>query len=175
MNNNGKLKLSPLALAGLITISSARVYKANDVYKYYINKRYNDFKKFVRIKPFGNRLKDCYNIENITIVIDNETTMMSEYICYEDSEINKVFDLDTKELVYYSDSSKNIEYKDNYYNDLLENSTVIEFKELDNYLENYTYKEWYSLEDIENIESQLYDVFTQDKPVAKVLKKINTN
>ena len=170
MNNKPNIKLYSLALAGVITITSLGV-NSNNLYKNYINKKYNDFKKFVRIRIVNTKLTDCYNVNNITIFIDNNTLKMNEYIYYEDESINKLFELNSKDLIYYNDLTNNIEYGERNYQDLLENSTVVSFNELDKYIDEYSIKEWYSLEDIKEIENCLLNVLAKDKPIVKVLKK----
>lgn len=170
MDNKPNIKLYSLALAGVITITSLGV-NSNNLYKSYINKKYNDFKKFVRIRIVNTKLTDCYNVNNITIFIDNNTLRMNEYIYYEDESINKLFELNSKDLIYYNDLTNNIEYGKREYQELLENSTVVSFNELDKYMDEYSIKQWYSLDDIKEIENYLLETLAKDKTIVKVLKK----
>jgi len=172
MNNTNKLRIYAfsLASAGIIGIFTT-FYKPNANVKPNISDKYNNFKEFIDLRPRVNRLVDCYNKDNIAIFINKETLETTNYIHYEDLTINKVFELDTRDLIYYSDFTENTEYGQEYYKNLLDKSTIIDFRELDNYLKEYDEKEWYSEDEINELAIKLVETLKENKAVTKTLKK----
>ena len=112
----------------------------------------------------------CYRGENIFLAIDKQTNEISRYISNEKTFKNEVYNLETGEFVYLSAFGIDDYGKDNY-NNLFENYDIVYFHEINDYIENEFCKDWYTYDEIKELEPQILDAVIKIREAKKLFVK----
>ena len=119
----------------------------------YINQEFNEFDKFSKTIIKEGRPTTAYKGENLAVAINKETYEVKEYIFREGSLSGEIYDLNTGYLIVdviiltnpYDDSVRNNKV-------ILDNNYVVEFRNINDYIEGHNLQEYYTLEEIKNLE-----------------------
>lgn len=125
---------------------------------YYVSQEDNNFKDFTKTIIKNGEPTTVYYGSNIAIAINKETYEVDEYIFYKSSISGKIFDLKTEYLIVdisITTTFNNINVKNN--NIILDNCYVVEFKDISDYIEGETLKEYYTLEEIKKLEPEIVE------------------
>ena len=119
------------------------------------NNNLNDFRKTVirNGKPVV-----VYSGANLAVAINKETYEVKEYLFYEGVISGKVFDLNTGYLivdVFIGDSENSYANINNSY--ILDNCYVVELRNIGDYIEGEELKEYYTLDEIKELEPAIVD------------------
>lgn len=125
----------------------------------------DDYYKFVMQN--GEAVK-LYNSSNVYLLFNKETYDVSEYIYYGTHFLGglsyiELYDLPNEKMLHYCDGIVTT-YNSDYYNYLMNNNYQVCLKDVSDYVEGYVGKEYYSLDEIRELES----------PIAEGLKIINS-
>lgn len=126
----------------------------------------DDYYKYVMQN--GEAVK-LYNSANVYLLFNKETYEVSEYIYYRRNVLGglgshvELYDLPNENMIVYSDGISTT-YNEEYYKYLMENNYQVCLTEASDYVEGHTGKEYYSLDEIKELEPQ----------IAESLKIINS-
>ena len=130
----------------------------------YISQEDNNFEDYTKTVIKDGHPTVVYKGKNIAVAINKETYEVDEYIFWEGAISGKIFDLKTGYLIVdvsiatvYGDT--NIKNNDI----ILDNCYIVEFRNIGDYIEGEELKEYYTLEEIHNLEPSL----------VEAVKKIN--
>jgi len=175
MKNKVKIKLYSIIAASIIAmVPFSKNSKDNSklISKPSISDKYNNFDDYAEYRLTKAKGELCYKGENIYIFINKDTNEIKRYIYDEDFFNTEAYELDTGDMILYSlfnieDLSQGYYYFEN----IKENSFVFDFANIGDYLEGETCKKWYTIEEIQEIESRLLRLVLQMKKETKILKK----
>ena len=126
----------------------------------------DDYYKYVMQN--GEAVK-LYNSANVYLLFNKETYEVSEYIFYKKNILGglgshvELYDLQNENMIVYSDGISTT-YNEEYYKYIIENNYQFCLTEVSDYVEGHTGKEYYSLDEIKELEPQ----------IAESLKIINS-
>lgn len=126
----------------------------------------DDYYKYVMQN--GEAVK-LYNSANVYLLFNKETYEVSEYIFYKKNILGglgshvELYDLLNENMIVYSDGISTT-YNEEYYKYIIENNYQVCFTEVSDYVEGHTGKDYYSLDEIKELEPQ----------IAESLKIINS-
>ena len=131
---------------------------------YYVSQEYNDFEDYTTTVIKNGEPTTAYKGENLAVAIDKETYEVKEYIFHRGFISGEIYDLKTGYLIVdigiatapIENSVKNNQF-------MLDNCYVVEFVDINNYVEGHTLQEYYSLDEIKNLEPT----------IVEAVKKIN--
>lgn len=131
---------------------------------YYISQEHNDFEDYTITLIRNGEPTTVYKGENISITIDKETYEVKEYIFCKGILSGEIYDLKTGYLIaegsfitgYTGYSQKNGHV-------ILDNCYVVDFVNINNYVEDHNLQEYYTLDEIRNLEPT----------IIEAVKKIN--
>lgn len=98
-----------------------------------------------------------YNSQNVYLLYNKETYEVNEYIfqnqvtCFGGAEL---YDLETEEMLVYGDGIDTT-YNREFYEYLIENNYQVCLNEVSDYVEGHVAKEYYSLDEIKELEQQI--------------------
>lgn len=124
----------------------------------YISQENNDFEKYTStIIKNGQPIK-VYKGENIAVAINKETYEVKEYIYRIGTISGEIYDLDTGYMIAdvfltaqpWEPSVKNNEV-------ILDNYYVVDFVDINNYVEGHNLQEYYTLNEIRNLEPTIVE------------------
>ncbi len=101
-----------------------------------------------------------YNSQNVYLLFNKETYEVSEYIYYERDVLFglgnhvELYDLPSENMITYNDGISTT-YNKEYYNYLIENNYQVCLNELSSYVEGHISKDYYSLDEIRELEPQI--------------------
>ena len=101
----------------------------------------------------GNAVK-VYNSTNVYLLFNKKTYKVNEYIYH--NHVNyfggvELYDLESEEMLVYGDGI-NTAYNEDYFKYLIENNYQVCFAEVSDYIEGLIDKEYYSLDEIKELE-----------------------
>lgn len=126
----------------------------------------DDYYKYVMQN--GEAVK-LYNSANVYLLFNKETYEVSEYIFYKKNILGglgchvELYDLQNENIIVYSDGISTT-YNEEYYKYIIENNYQVCLTEVCDYVEGHTGKDYYSLDEIRELEPQ----------IAESLKIINS-
>ncbi len=126
----------------------------------------DDYYKYVMQN--GEAVK-LYNSANVYLFFNKETYEVSEYIFYKKNILGglgchvELYDLQNENIIVYSDGISTT-YNEEYYKYIIENNYQVCLTEVSDYVEGHTGKDYYSLDEIRELEPQ----------IAESLKIINS-
>lgn len=115
------------------------------------------YKQVTDVKLVDGDVCQVFNGNNMELYIDSENMISTVYLIYS-SRMLKLFAITYMKLdldgngVYYSEDGAYL--SDAWTDDAIDYDTVIPFYNLDEYVENFEIKEWYTREEIDNIVQQ---------------------
>lgn len=163
-----KKRLLALGLAGVIigTAGCSNNKDENAVPEHYpIPSEYSNVDDYYKYIVRGKTATKLYKAENVYLLFDKETYTAEEYIfdTVHGEYGGQLYDLETEELIMYS-SGISYMYNEEYNNYLIENNYHVCLKDVCDYVEGHTGKDYYSLDEIKELEPQ----------IAESLKIINS-
>jgi len=124
----------------------------------YIEQEANHFDDFNKTVIRNGEPLTVYKGENIVLAINKETFDVKEYVYKQSSLIGKIYDLATGYMIVnvnvfdYSHS-----YDESNYNKLKEENYIVELVNISDYIEDAELKEWYSIEEIKELEPKVIE------------------
>jgi len=125
---------------------------------YYIDQVTNEFDNFTKTIIRNGEPVTVYSGKNIALAFDKETFDVKEYIYKQSSLSGQIYDLSTGYVlvdVYKFSFASRTDEKN--YNKLKEENYIVEFVNISDYIEDAELKEWYSLEEIKELESRVLE------------------
>jgi len=175
MNKKTKTRICAAAVATIMTFSLAGCSKdtvSTELEKPSISSEYNKYDKYVKFRMIDGVPTRCYRGSNISITINKETNEIDEYIYNKGSLIYEVYELPTGDMIAYTDTIITA-YGLDYLNNIIRNSNVVDFVDIDCYVEGETCKEWYTMEEIKELEPKILESVLKIREAEKQLKKTN--
>ena len=167
-----KKRLLAVGLAGVMlgTAGCASNKDENGIPKHVsISSEYSNVDNYYKYIIQDDEPVKLYNSANVYLLFNKETYEVSEYIYYERDVLGglgrhiELYDLSNENMIFYCDGI-NTTYNEKYYNYLRENNYHVCLTEVSDYIEGYTGKKYYSLDEIKELEPQ----------IAEGLKLINS-
>ena len=167
-----KKRLLALGLAGVMlgTAGCTSNKDENGIPKHVsISSEYSNVDDYYKYVMQNGEAVKLYNSANVYLLFNKETYEVSEYIYYERNILGglgthvELYDLPNENMIVYSDGISTT-YNEEYYKYLIENNYQVCLTEVSDYVEGHTGKEYYSLDEIKELEPQ----------IAKSLKIINS-
>ena len=154
------LIMSGITLISIPTFTSWSKKQENGLYL--ISQDSNDFDNYKKTIIKDGKPVTVYSGDNIVITVDKETLDINEYICRSKSlsEIDDIYDLRTGEILVnkYKDVIEDYSYlSKNNFDKITDNKYIVPFTNIDDYIENNSLKKYYSLDEIEELESKIVD------------------
>lgn len=180
MERKNKIRLYSFILASVIGMTSLSGCKENkeedNAPEKYIISKDNDsyhYDNFVNYKIENGKAVCYYKGENICLTINKETSEITEYICEYGSflweETLDAYEIPSGNMIIAKDTigGKTIDY----YNYIKETCDIISFIDISNYIEGATCKEWYTLDEIKELEPLILDSYLKITELQKELSK----
>ena len=167
-----KKRLLALGLAGVMigTAGCTSNKDENGVPKHVsISSEYSNIDDYYKYVMQNGEAVKLYNSANVYLLFNKETYEVSEYIYYRRNILGglgshvELYDLPNENMIVYSDGISTT-YNEEYYKYLMENNYQVCLTEASDYVEGHTGKEYYSLDEIKELEPQ----------IAESLKIINS-
>ena len=167
-----KKRLLALGLAGVMlgTAGCTSNKDENGVPKHVsISSEYSNVDDYYKYVMQNGEAVKLYNSANVYLLFNKETYEVSEYIYYRRNILGglgshvELYDLPNENMIVYSDGISTT-YNEEYYKYLIENNYQFCLTEVNDYVEGHTGKEYYSLDEIKELEPQ----------IAESLKIINS-
>ena len=166
-----KKRLLALGLAGVMFGTSGCISKdENGVPKRAsISSEYSNVDDYYKYVIQNGEAVKLYNSSNVYLLFNKETYEVSEFIYYRRNILGglgthvELYDLDSEEMLAYCDGIATT-YNEDYYNYITRSNYKVRLCEVDDYIEGYTAKAYYSLDEIRELEPQ----------IAESLKIINS-
>lgn len=167
-----KKRLLALGLAGVMigTAGCASNKDENGISKHVsISSEYSNVDDYYKYVMQNGEAVKLYNSVNVYLLFDKETYEVSEYIYYRRNILGglgshvELYDLPNENMIVYSDGISTT-YNEEYFKYLIENNYQVCLTEVSDYVEGHTGKEYYSLDEIKELEPQ----------IAESLKIINS-
>lgn len=167
-----KKRLLALGLAGVMigTAGCTSNKDENGIPKHVsISSEYSNIDDYYKYVMQNGEAVKLYNSANVYLLFNKETYEVSEYIYYRRNILGglgshvELYDLPNENMIVYSDGISTT-YNEEYYKYLMENNYQVCLTEASDYVERHTGKEYYSLDEIKELEPQ----------IAESLKIINS-
>lgn len=167
-----KKRLLALGLAGVMigTAGCTSNKDENGVPKHVsISSEYSNIDDYYKYVMQNGEAVKLYNSANVYLLFNKKTYEVSEYIYYRRNILGglgshvELYDLPNENMIVYSDGISTT-YNEEYYKYLMENNYQVCLTEASDYVEGHTGKEYYSLDEIKELEPQ----------IAESLKIINS-
>lgn len=155
-----KKRLLALGLAGVMlgTVGCTSNKDENGVPTHdSISSEYSNVDDYYKYVMQSGEAVKLYNSANVYLLFDKETYEVSEYIyrdhvtCFGGVEL---YDLESEEMLVYSDGIKCV-CNGEYYKYIIENNYQVCLTEVSDYVEGHASKEYYSLDEIKELEPQI--------------------
>lgn len=167
-----KKRLLALGLAGVMlgTAGCTSNKDENGVPKRVsISSEYSNVDDYYKYVMQNGEAVKLYNSANVYLLFNKETYEVSEYIFYKKNILGglgsrvELYDLPNENMIVYSDGVSTT-YNEEYYKYIIENNYQVCLTEVSDYVEGHTGKDYYSLDEIRELEPQ----------IAESLKIINS-
>jgi len=174
-------KALSLIMAGVTLITIPTFTSCSKKYKVglsSISQDDNDFHKYKKTIIRNGKPVTAYLGKNVVITVDKDNFDLKEYIFVSNNidEIDDIYDLRTETLlvnkVQTEVESYSWESKDNY-NQIIDNKYVIKLTDIEDYVEGETLNKYYTLNELEELESKLMDSLMLINEYEKVKSKTN--
>lgn len=124
----------------------------------YISQEGNEFNEYCKTIIVDGEETIVYRGYNVILAIDEETYEVKEYIYNKGAVTDKIYDLFTGYMIV--DGSlisfpSDIEVSN--WDKIIDGNHIFDFAYIDSYLENPEYKEWYTIEEIKELELVIID------------------
>ena len=166
-----KKRLLALGLAGVMLGTTGCISKdENGVPKRVsISSEYSNVDDYYKCVMQNGEPVKLYKSANVYLLFNRETYEVSEYIYYRRNILGglgshvELYDLPNENMIVYSDGISTT-YNEDYYKYIIENNYQVCLTEVSDYVEGHTGKDYYSLDEIRELELQ----------IAESLKTINS-
>ena len=158
-----KKRLLALGLAGVMlgTAGCTSNKDENGVPKCVsISSEYSNVDDYYKYVMQNGEAVKLYNSANGYLLLNKETYEVSEYIFYKRNILCglgchvELYDLQNENMIVYSDGISTT-YNEEYYKYIIENNYQVCLTEVSDYVEGHTGKEYYSLDEIKELEPQI--------------------
>lgn len=157
-----KKRLLALGLAGVMvgTVGCSGSKGEDKVPKHHsIPSKYSHVDDYYKYAIQNGEAVKLYNSENVYLLFDKETYEVTECIYHGKAFLGlatyvELYDLANEDLLVYS-NGVNRTYNDKYYYYLLENNYQVCLADTSDYVEGHANKEFYSLDEIRELEPQI--------------------
>lgn len=125
---------------------------------YHIEQEANHFDDFYKTVIRDGEPVTVYKGENISLVIDKETFEVKEYIYHNTALTAQIYDLSTGYLIVDASivsHKADADYKN--YEKIIYDNYIVEFVNISDYIEDAELKEWYSIEEIKDLEPRIIE------------------
>ncbi len=121
-----------------------------------IPQEYYDIDDFYKYVVQGGKAVKLYNSKNVYLFFNKETYEVNEILFNTIFWIfgGEMYDLETEELLVYN-SGIATDYNEEYFKYLIENNYQVCLNEVGNYVEGHIAKDYYSLDEIRELEPQI--------------------
>ena len=119
-----------------------------------ISEELNNVENYYKYVMQDGEAEKLYNSKNVYLLYNKETYDVNEYIFTNEVTIfggAELYDLETEEMLVYGDGIATT-YNRNYFEYLVENNYQVCLNEVSDYVEGHVVKEYYSLEEIKELE-----------------------
>jgi len=144
---------------------------------YNIPTQYSNVESYYKFKVINEEAVKYYDSKNVYILYDKETYAISEFI-YADKTVYdlgfpttgiELYDLSTEEMLVY-DNGLGTYYNLEYYNSIRENNYQVCLSDIGDYIEGEIAQEYYSLEEIRNLEPKIAEGLKIINGTSRILK-----
>ena len=158
-----KKRLLALGLAGVMlgTAGCTSNKDENGVPKRVsISSEYSNVDDYYKYVMQNGEAVKLYNSANVYLLFNKETYEVSEYIFYKKNILGglgshvELYDLPNENMIVYSDGISTT-YNEEYYKYIIENNYQVCLTEVSDYVEGHTGKDYYSLDEIRELEPQI--------------------
>ena len=156
-----KKRLLALGVAGIMlgtTGCQSVIEEEGAPNRYAISSEYYDFDDYYRFGVRSGEAVKIYKTENVYILFDKESFEAREFIydtTFLDYYGGQLYNLETEELLVYDNGISGGTQNENYYKFLLNNNYVVPLKNLSDYVEGENPQEFYSIDEIRELEPQI--------------------
>lgn len=170
-----KKRLIALSLAGVVVTASgcASNVDENGVPKCFpLPEEYSRVENYYKYVIENGEATKLYNSKNVYILFDKENYDTSEYIFNEPVTFlggGEIYDLESEELLVYSTGAGPIN-NELYYRYIAENNYQVCLADTSDYVEGHETKEYYSLDEIHELEPQIEEGLKTINSVKKLEK-----
>lgn len=172
MNKNNlieiKKKLLVLGLAGVMLGTAGCASNKDEGNKdengvpklFSISTKYSNVDEYYKYVIQNGQAVKLYNSANVYLLFNKETYEVSEYIYYKRNILGglgtyvELYNLPNESLLVYSDGISTT-YNEEYYKYLIENSYQVCLLDANDYVEGHNDKEYYSLDEIRELEPRI--------------------
>lgn len=159
-----KKKLIALGILGvMIGTSGCKNVDENGIpIRQSIPSKYNLYNKYVQDVVRDGKADKLCKTKNVCLFYDKETLEVKEYIydysfkLFDETYGGDFYDIETEELIFHNDGFGN-DYNKQYFLYLIDNNYVISLSDLSNYIEEINVKEYYTLEEIRELEPKILE------------------
>ncbi len=120
---------------------------------------YSNIEEYYKYVNKNGKALKVYKGENIYLLFNKETYEVEEYVY--DSVFRRygcqLYDLETEELLAYCNGIGGYAYNKEYFYYLTDNSYEVHLANISDYVDGYDEKEYYSLEEIKELEPQIIE------------------
>ena len=160
--NQIKKRLLALGLAGVMLGStgctSNKNENENDIpSRISISKEYSNIENYYKYVIQNGKTEKLYNSQNVYLLYNKETYEVNEYIFQNNITWfggAELYDLETEEMLAYGNGLAT-SYNEEFYKYLIENNYQVCLNTVSDYVENHIAKEYYSLDEIKELEEQI--------------------
>ena len=150
-----KKRLLALGLAGVMMGTTGCTNNENgEPKRFAISQDYYNFDEYYKYAIQNGEAVKLYNSHNVFLLYDKEMYEVEEYI-YQDHITAfggvELYDLETEEMLVYSNGIATT-YNERFYNYLRENNYLVWLEEVSDYVEGHNVKDYYTLEEIKELE-----------------------
>ena len=188
MNRNKRLKIYSALLALVLTTQLAGCNNkskndSNYESSYDSLASLNNLEYFKKYISENGIYNTYYKGENIIYAFDKETKEAKYYIynygitnykenylegVIKDNNAYELYDIETGKLIYYNDiDNVDLQIGYNNYQNIIDNNIVIELKNIDKYTNDIEIKEWYTIEEIKELEPKIIESINNVKKLIK--------
>lgn len=156
-----KKKLMALGLAGVMLgtagCTSSKNENGGEPNRVSISQEHSNVEDYYKYAMQNGKAVKLYNSQNVYLLYNKETYEVNEYIFQ--NQVTwlggaELYDLETEEMLFYSDGI-NTTYNREFYEYLIENNYQVCLNEVSDYVEDHVAKEYYSLDEIRELEPQI--------------------
>lgn len=156
-----KKKLMALGLAGVMLgtagCTSSKNENGGEPNRVSISQEHSNVEDYYKYAMQNGKAVKLYNSQNVYLLYNKETYEVNEYIFQ--NQVTwlggaELYDLETEEMLVYSDGI-NTTYNREFYEYLIENNYQVCLNEVSDYVEDHVAKEYYSLDEIRELEPQI--------------------
>lgn len=170
-----QMKKRLLAL-GLISATYATIYCTNDENKEpmvtSISAEYSNIEDYYKYDIRNGKKVKVYNSQNVYLFYNNETYEVNEYI-FKGQVFwifgGELYDLETEKMLTYNNGI-GISYNIEFFKYLIKTHYPVCLKDINNYIVDHDNQEYYSFDEIKELELQIKDILI-NKKYQKIKRK----